>query len=163
MYKKKVLALQLVPYLCVFYCDVVELGSYGKLKYYDTMTEEGKNDFRIVCIGFFFIYGVCCLPISKSLLSSLHDLSDIVWFIILSAFLSSFCHHVYLELETCNTMGDHVIPFERSKPSQLCNILKEMVSAVQTQAHMYCVSIRSSTCSQQHIETHPSNTRIICP
>ncbi|KAJ7423685.1 Sodium/potassium/calcium exchanger 2 [Pitangus sulphuratus] len=32
----------LVPYLCVFYCDVVELGSYGNLKYYDTMTEEGK-------------------------------------------------------------------------------------------------------------------------
>uniref|UniRef100_A0A674JW24 Solute carrier family 24 member 2 n=1 Tax=Terrapene triunguis TaxID=2587831 RepID=A0A674JW24_9SAUR len=32
----------LVPYLCVFYCNVVELGSYGKLKYYDTMTEEGK-------------------------------------------------------------------------------------------------------------------------
>lgn len=53
MYKNKVLALQLVPYLCVFYCDVVELGSYGKLKYYDTMTEEGKNYFRIVCIGFF--------------------------------------------------------------------------------------------------------------
>ncbi|KAH0628346.1 hypothetical protein JD844_009364 [Phrynosoma platyrhinos] len=26
----------------VFYYDIVELGSYGKLKYYDTMTEEGK-------------------------------------------------------------------------------------------------------------------------
>lgn len=67
MCKNKALTLQLVPYLCVFYCDVVELGSYGKLKYYDTMTEEGKNDFRIVCIGFFFfffpIYGVWCLPI----------------------------------------------------------------------------------------------------
>lgn len=43
----------LVPYLCVFYCDVVELGSYGNLKYYDTMTEEGKKYFRIVCISFF--------------------------------------------------------------------------------------------------------------
>lgn len=44
----------LVPYLCVFYCDVVELGSYGNLKYYDTMTEEGKKYFRIVCISFFW-------------------------------------------------------------------------------------------------------------
>lgn len=43
----------LVPYLCVFYCDVIELGSYGNLKYYDTMTEEGKKYFRIVCISFF--------------------------------------------------------------------------------------------------------------
>lgn len=43
----------LVPYLCVFYCDVVELGSYGNLKYYDTMTEEGKKYFRIVCINLF--------------------------------------------------------------------------------------------------------------
>lgn len=43
----------LVLYLCVFYCDVVELGSYGNLKYYDTMTEEGKKYFRIVCISFF--------------------------------------------------------------------------------------------------------------
>jgi hypothetical protein len=42
-------------------CDVVELGSYGKLKYYDTMTEEGKNDFRIVCIGFFFFFNLWCL------------------------------------------------------------------------------------------------------
>lgn len=77
MCTNKVLALQLVPYLCVFYCDVVELGSYGKLKYYDTMTEEGKNDFRIVCIGFFvdfcfllgffFHYGVCGLPIFFSI------------------------------------------------------------------------------------------------
>lgn len=61
MCKNKVLALQLVPYLCVFYCDVVELGSYGKLKYYDTMTEEGKHDFKIVCIGFLlFIMSVAC-------------------------------------------------------------------------------------------------------
>lgn len=82
MCKNKVLALQLVPYLCVFYCDVVELGSYGKLKYYDTMTEEGKNDFRIVCIGFFFFFsfmvsGACpfCFFI---FFSSLHDFSDIV-------------------------------------------------------------------------------------
>lgn len=63
MCKNKVLALQLVPYLCVFYCDVVELGSYGKLKYYDTMTEEGKNDFRIVCIGFLLFLVSVCLPI----------------------------------------------------------------------------------------------------
>ncbi|RMC19276.1 hypothetical protein DUI87_03883 [Hirundo rustica rustica] len=28
--------------ISVFYCDVIELGSYGNLKYYDTMTEEGK-------------------------------------------------------------------------------------------------------------------------
>ncbi|MEQ2220772.1 hypothetical protein ILYODFUR_008920 [Ilyodon furcidens] len=27
---------------CVFCCDVVELGTYGKLKYYHSMTEEGK-------------------------------------------------------------------------------------------------------------------------
>lgn len=70
MCKNKVLALQLVPYLCVFYCDVVELGSYGKLKYYDTMTEEGKNDFRIVCIGFFFfsfmVSGACPFFFSSS-------------------------------------------------------------------------------------------------
>lgn len=86
MCKNKALTLQLVPYLCVFYCDVVELGSYGKLKYYDTMTEEGKNDFRIVCIGFFFffffpIYGVWCLPIFFFFFisfSSLHDFGDIV-------------------------------------------------------------------------------------
>lgn len=44
----------LVPYLCVFYCDVIELGSYGNLKYYDTMTEEGKKYFRIVCMRFFW-------------------------------------------------------------------------------------------------------------
>lgn len=43
----------LVPYLCVFYCDVIELGSYGNLKYYDTMTEEGKKYFRIVYMSFF--------------------------------------------------------------------------------------------------------------
>lgn len=81
MCKNKALTLQLVPYLCVFYCDVVELGSYGKLKYYDTMTEEGKNDFTIVCIGFFFfsIYSVWCLPIFFFIFfSSLHDFSDIV-------------------------------------------------------------------------------------
>lgn len=28
----------------VFCCDVVELGTYGKLKYYHSMTEEGKDD-----------------------------------------------------------------------------------------------------------------------
>lgn len=44
----------LVPYLCVFYCDVIELGSYGNLKYYDTMTEEGKKYFRIVCMSSFW-------------------------------------------------------------------------------------------------------------
>lgn len=82
MCKNKVLALQLVPYLCVFYCDVVELGSYGKLKYYDTMTEEGKNDFRIVCTGFFF--HLWCLWLAHFFLNflspSLHDFSDIVCF-----------------------------------------------------------------------------------
>lgn len=81
MCKNKVLALQLVPYLCVFYCDVVELGSYGKLKYYDTMTEEGKNDFRIVCIGFFsFMVSVACSFFLNLFFffSSLHDFSDIV-------------------------------------------------------------------------------------
>lgn len=131
MCKNKVLALQLVPYLCVFYCDVVELGSYGKLKYYDTMTEEGKNDFRIVCTG--FLFHLWCLWLAHFFLNffspSLHDFSDIVCFIILSTFSSSFCHRVGLELETCNTMSDHVIPFRRSKPSQLCNIVREMVSA----------------------------------
>lgn len=125
MCKNKVLALQLVPYLCVFYCDVVELGSYGKLKYYDTMTEEGKNDFRIVCIGFFCFFHLWCLVLAHFFLifyfPSLHDFSDIVWFIILSTFLSSFCHRVYLGLEMCNTMGNHVIPFRCSKPCQLCN------------------------------------------
>lgn len=28
----------------VFCCDVVELGTYGKLKYYHSMTEEGKPE-----------------------------------------------------------------------------------------------------------------------
>lgn len=84
MCKNKALTLQLVPYLCVFYCDVVELGSYGKLKYYDTMTEEGKNDFRIVCIGFFFFFShLWCLVLAHFFFffisfSSLHDFGDIV-------------------------------------------------------------------------------------
>lgn len=78
MCKNKVLALQLVPYLCVFYCDVVELGSYGKLKYYDTMTEEGKNVLELYALAF-FIYDVCGLPIFLIFFfSSLHDFSDIV-------------------------------------------------------------------------------------
>lgn len=56
----------LVPYLCVFYCDVVELGSYGNLKYYDTMTEEGKKYFRIIRISIFrsltlSVFSVFCL------------------------------------------------------------------------------------------------------
>lgn len=51
------------------------------------MTEEGKNDFGIVCPLAFsfpsFIYGVCCLPIFlTSLFSSLHDLSNIVCFLL---------------------------------------------------------------------------------
>lgn len=81
------------------------------------MTEEGKNDFRIVCIGFFsFMVSVAC-PFFIIFFSSLHDFSDIVRLTILSAFLSSFCHCVYFELETCNTMGNHVVPFKQFKPS----------------------------------------------
>lgn len=35
----------LLPLLTlVFCCDVVELGTYGKLKYYHSMTEEGKDE-----------------------------------------------------------------------------------------------------------------------
>lgn len=111
---------------------------------------------------FFSIYSVWCLPIFFFIFfSSLHDFSDIVWFIILSTFSSSFCHHVYLGLETCNTMGNHVIPFRWSKPSQLCNTLREMVSATSAQAHTHWVSIISCTCSQHHIGTHPINTFLL--
>ena len=48
------------PCLCarrltlVFCCDVVELGTYGKLKYYHTMTEEGKSALSITLVIFFF-------------------------------------------------------------------------------------------------------------
>lgn len=75
----------LVPYLCVFYCDVVELGSYGNLKYYDTMTEEGKKYFRIACISFFeafsvftfsFIFSCSVFSFSIFELFFLHDLID---------------------------------------------------------------------------------------
>lgn len=74
---------------------------------------------------------------------------------------SSFCHCVYLGLETCNTMGDHVIPFRWSKPSHLCNTLREMVSATSAQAHTHWVSIISCTCSQHHIGTHPTNSLLL--
>lgn len=86
---------------------------------------------ELYALAFFHLW---CLLLAHFFLicffSSLHDFSDIVGFVILSEFSSSFCHRVYLELETCNTMGNHVIPFKRSKPSQLCNTLREMVSAM---------------------------------
>lgn len=93
----------LVPYLCVFYYNIVELGSYGKLKYYDTMTEEGKKYWIFVSAFFSFF--------KKSLLwllfffflrpfsSSLHDFTDIMWCVtILSKHFNQhlpfcfFCH-----------------------------------------------------------------------
>ena len=41
----------------VFCCDVVELGTYGKLKYYHSMTEEGKPEsfhyYLILWVDFF--------------------------------------------------------------------------------------------------------------
>lgn len=78
MCKNKVLALQLVPYLCVFYCDVVELGSYGKLKYYDTMTEEGKNVLELYALAFFHLWCLWLAHFFNLFFSSLHDFSDIV-------------------------------------------------------------------------------------
>lgn len=57
----EVLSCSLFPFsLCVrcltpvFCCDVVELGTYGKLKYYHSMTEEGKPlrfHYLIICVS----------------------------------------------------------------------------------------------------------------
>lgn len=79
----------LVPYLCVFYCDVVELGSYGNLKYYDTMTEEGKKYFRIVCYQLFLKPFKCFLCVYLFL----HFL---VLFLV-SSFLNNSFLHVFID------------------------------------------------------------------
>lgn len=47
----------------VFCCDVVELGTYGKLKYYHSMTEEGKPEsFHVIPSVIFCNHFLCCPP-----------------------------------------------------------------------------------------------------
>lgn len=54
-------------HLSFFYCDVVELGAYGKLKYYDSMTEEGKN-FISLCYIFCIVMIIYILYYNKNII-----------------------------------------------------------------------------------------------
>lgn len=129
------------------------------------MTEEGKNDFRIVCRWLFFLFllsfmvSVACpyfnlfyflLCMTSVTLCDLLFVS--VWVL---HFLSCFCHCVSLELETCNTMGNYVIPSKQSNHPDY-----------KTHTEKWCRQWKhksTPTHSQERTETHPPSAPLRCP